>query len=76
MEMNPTIEIFVKRVNVDGQVTLTSHWVWNATRFMNARFNECEKENETWEGENPGKGMGSASVVQITKEQYHATRSN
>lgn len=51
-----THEIYIKRVDKGGGVTITSHIVWDTEAFMTARKKEMKKEK--------------GSVEQITEAQY------
>lgn len=57
-----TFEIYMRYTDKDGAVTVASHFVWDAPRFVEARKAEAKKEG------------GKSSAEQITIEQYKAQK--
>lgn len=53
-------ELFMKRTDKNGLVSITEHWVWDAKRFMEARAAEVTKEG------------GKAAAARLTKAEFLA----
>lgn len=53
-------ELFMKRTDKNGLVSMSEHWVWDAKRFMDARTDEVKKEG------------GKAAATRITKAEFVA----
>ena len=53
-----TRQIFMRRTDKKGGVTITDHWCWDAQRFIDARMEEARKEG--------------GKVELITQDQYRA----
>lgn len=68
-QMN-TREIFVRHTDCAGKSWNSSHFVWDAARFMAARQTEAANLNEKQKPGDPRK----ARADQITAEQFNKER--